>query len=352
LPKNSTNILFIGAISKGEPPRGGEEYRNQLFVNYLDDNFTLRVVDTLKWKRNPFVLINILFSLYLFRFDKIIISASSLSTYRLIKFIYYFHPKLKNKVIYSVIGGYFPEAIKTGLYNKKYFLNINKILVQGDRLKESLSESGISKNVLVIPNFKPISKIWSSSIISNSSLYKFVFISSIMKDKGVVTIFDAISKLKNEKFLPAFQVDFWGPIESDFKDEFYHLLSLYQNDCRYRGYLNIKGDPDTSYKVLSVYDVMLFPSFYKGEGFPGVILDAYISGLPVIASDWNMNSDLIKNGETGVLVKPNNATDLAEAMTWMMNNNDILREMKLNCNNLAFKYDINVVLDSLLLPII
>ena len=173
-----------------------------------------------------------------------------------------------------------------------------------------------------------------------------------MEAKGVKTIFDSLDLLKKEHSLPFFKIDFYGPVENNFKDQFTQLLNLHSDCCSYCGYLNIMGNPDTSYPILSEYDAMLFPSFYKGEGFPGVILDAYIAGLPVVASGWNMNSEVVKNGETGILVPPNNATELAEAMSWMMKNHDMLRGMKLNCNNLAFKYDIDVVLDSLLLPII
>jgi glycosyltransferase involved in cell wall biosynthesis len=97
---------------------------------------------------------------------------------------------------------------------------------------------------------------------------------------------------------------------------------------------------------------MLFPSFYKGEGFPGVILDAYIAGLPVIASDWNMNSEVVKNGETGIIIPPDNPFEFAQAMIWMMRNKEKLQEMKIKSNELAYKYDADTVLDSNLLPIL
>jgi glycosyltransferase involved in cell wall biosynthesis len=173
-----------------------------------------------------------------------------------------------------------------------------------------------------------------------------------METKGVKTIFDSLDLLKKEHSLQFFKIDFYGPIEKTFKDEFDQLLNLHSDCCSYCGYLNIMGNPDISYPILSEYDAMLFPSFYKGEGFPGVILDAYIAGLPVIASDWNMNSEVVKNGETGIIVPADNPFEFAQAMIWMMMNKEKLQEMKIKSNELAYKYDVDTVLDSNLLPIL
>jgi len=69
-----------------------------------------------------------------------------------------------------------------------------------------------------------------------------------------------------------------------------------------------------SYVLLADYHVMLFPTYWKGEGFPGVIIDAFVAGLPVIASDWNMNRDIVLEDRTGVLISINDSEALAKSM--------------------------------------
>ena len=50
------------------------------------------------------------------------------------------------------------------------------------------------------------------------------------------------------------------------------------------------------------YDAMLFPTHFPTEGIPGSVLDAYIAGIPVVASDWMYARELIENGKTGIII--------------------------------------------------
>jgi glycosyltransferase involved in cell wall biosynthesis len=61
-------------------------------------------------------------------------------------------------------------------------------------------------------------------------------------------------------------------------------------------------------------DVLILPSFYPGEGHAGVIIEAYIAGIPVIATRWNALPEIIEDGKTGILIEPKNAKELADAL--------------------------------------
>ena len=63
----------------------------------------------------------------------------------------------------------------------------------------------------------------------------------------------------------------------------------------------MEGD-DSNYAILNSYDMMIFPTYYAGEGVAGVIVDAFIAGLPVIASDLGSCREVISDKETGYLV--------------------------------------------------
>lgn len=62
------------------------------------------------------------------------------------------------------------------------------------------------------------------------------------------------------------------------------------------------------------------------EGMPVVILEAMACGVPVVASDVGGVSDLISDGDNGVLVEPANPRQLARAMERIASNRERMSE--------------------------
>ncbi len=133
-----------------------------------------------------------------------------------------------------------------------------------------------------------------------------------------------------------FALDFFGPIEEEIV--FPENLPL-----AYKGYLDIMNNQQESYAALSEYSCMLFPTYWQGEGFPGVIIDAYVAGLPVIATDWNMNTAVVENGETGLIVPVQDANALAMAMLKMMQNPELVKKLSENSLNKAKDFHIDTI---------
>ena len=73
-------------------------------------------------------------------------------------------------------------------------------------------------------------------------------------------------------------------------------------------------EPSQVLGTMRKYDALLIPTHCKTEGYPGVILEAYCAGIPVIATDWNAIGEIVENEESGLLVKPRCHNSLAEAM--------------------------------------
>jgi glycosyltransferase involved in cell wall biosynthesis len=68
-------------------------------------------------------------------------------------------------------------------------------------------------------------------------------------------------------------------------------------------------------------DVLVVPSNFEPFGI--VILEAYASSTPVIASNVGGIPELIANGKTGLLVPPKNPQELAEAVLKVLQNKNM-----------------------------
>ena len=69
------------------------------------------------------------------------------------------------------------------------------------------------------------------------------------------------------------------------------------------------------------------------EGFPLVVIEAFATGTPVIASRIGSLAELIEDGVTGLLVEPDNARHLAHRMRWAQDHPGEMREMGVNARD-------------------
>ncbi|MDC0505936.1 glycosyltransferase, partial [Amylibacter sp.] len=66
---------------------------------------------------------------------------------------------------------------------------------------------------------------------------------------------------------------------------------------------------------MSGYDFLVLPTTWHGEGYPGVIIEAFSIGLPVIATNFRAIPDLVKDNYNGFLVEQNNIDNLILIIT-------------------------------------
>ena len=70
---------------------------------------------------------------------------------------------------------------------------------------------------------------------------------------------------------------------------------------------------------------VIYPSFYEGFGLP--IAEALLSQTAVIAA--NTSSLQEAGGKNSIYINPNDATELAEAMSNILNDEQLVNKMKL-----------------------
>ena len=62
------------------------------------------------------------------------------------------------------------------------------------------------------------------------------------------------------------------------------------------------------------HEVLVLPTYFPGEGYPGVVIEAFFAGIPVICTDW-MSIPEIVDETRGILIPPRDSDALFEAMS-------------------------------------
>lgn len=81
-------------------------------------------------------------------------------------------------------------------------------------------------------------------------------------------------------------------------------------------------------KHYSEADLFVFPS--RRESFGLVLAEAMAAGLPVVSTKAGAIPEVVKDGDTGILVPPNNPQKLADAVNSLLDNPKRMRRMGMN----------------------
>lgn len=232
-------------------------------------------------------------------------------------------------IIYIVVGGWLSVFLEGMPFHRSKLKGIKAILLENKlSVKELQSKYGF-ENLDVIPNFREVAT--KPEIEEYKGPLKLVFMARVNKMKGLDVIAEIADKLQGRNI----SIDIYGPIFSD--DEQYfkaELIGRYPS-IKYCGVLQ----PDEICDTLVKYDAMLFPTHYYTEGFPGSIMDAYRSGLPVIATNWKHAHEFIEDGITGYIVDFENPVDeIVNRIYQLDSDRKLLYQMKEAAYQESLKY--------------
>jgi len=100
------------------------------------------------------------------------------------------------------------------------------------------------------------------------------------------------------------------------------ILSSAPKNMSFLGHLN-KEALDEFYTLVKI---LAFPSICF-EGFPGVLLEAMVRGIPVVCSRIGGLPEIVEDGVTGLLFEPGNADELAQKIQFLIDRPSQCREM-------------------------
>lgn len=169
--------------------------------------------------------------------------------------------------------------------NMKFFIN-NKIALKKHRL---IPGSGVNLEQFYLMDYP------------SGATIEFVFISRIMKEKGIELYIEAAKIIKEKYKNVNFHV-------CGFCEESYEFILNELHEKKiiiYHGMLRDIKD------ILKISHCTIHPSYYP-EGLSNVLLESAASGRPIISTDRSGCREVIEDGINGYITKPNNTFDLIE----------------------------------------
>jgi len=151
-----------------------------------------------------------------------------------------------------------------------------------------------------------------------------LFLSNLYRDKGLLTILDACKILKsiNRQFVLNIIGNATRDLASPQLQSEIEIRKL-EGSVLYHG----PSYGERKYAVLEKADVFVFPTGYKKECFPLVIIEAMAFCLPVISTNEGAIPEIVENGKTGFVIAKNNPEALADKLDLLINNPALRRRM-------------------------
>lgn len=333
-----------GQFGDGGKIADGQAVRTTIITNELRrkyGNSSVMTVNTNAWKKQP--LRFLISSISLLRKSEIFIIAPADNGFKVfVPILDFFNKLLKRKILYVVIGGFLPGLLKT---KPKYIKMVNRfsgLFVQTENIRKDLEEIGVKKlHILSNPKRLNTLKEEDVKVVEDEKIKVCVF-SRIYTDKGVEDAIEAV-KLANRSLGGIYiTLDMYGLVPTFYRERLQEILDQNKGLVQYNGII----DYDKTVETLRNYFVMLFPTYYHGEGFPGNVIDAYNSALPIIATDWLYNSDVVLDNKTGLLVPIKSPQSICDALVKLYKDRGLRQMLSINSLREAPKFSPDKVLSS------
>ncbi len=249
----------------------------------------------------------------------------------------------KKRIVIHMHGGYFESFYsKSGQIIRKYIGFVigraDKIIVLTEEWKKFYLQFMEEDKIEIIHNSVVVGE---KSYNSSGSF--ITFLGKLDARKGVYDILDVVGDIA--KLYPDIKFVLAGDGE----------MEKVLNEAGEKG---VKGQiilpgwigKEIKEKVLDETVVFLLPSY--AEGLPMAVLEAMARGIPVIAADVGGLSEIIKDGEDGLLIEPGDKPALKDNIINILNSGPFRLKLSSNSyNKIAHGYNsekyISRVLDAL-----
>lgn len=217
---------------------------------------------------------------------------------------------------------------------KKIYQKMDLVITPSEFYKEKIEEAGIVKCPIIhMTNFLPEETKYMNGAVKGEY---FLYFGRLSREKGILTLVNAYARAKVDE--PLYIVG-TGPMKEQIKQLI--VKNRLQDRIQLLGY---KSGQELKNIVSNALCVCLPSEWY--ENGPYSVMEAQAVGRPVIVTSNGGLPELVEDGITGYIVKPNDVDDLARKIE------DCVNHISWNTNrilkNAMEKYDAKVYVDKVI----
>ena len=252
----------------------------------------------------------------------------------------------KSENISSVHTLYCP--IKDGwvhrILSKPFLFKLDFIVALSNNVKRSLQGIFPENRMKVIPPLIDLSRFTvnhNHNFKEKRDLHYLLYLGNLSKTKGLHILLKALRFVKrdfpNIKLLLGLDMPASDIPADEIKREL-KALDLTEN-------VLLLGIIKDLQEVMAKCDIFVSPfmNTYGPADCPLSILEAMACGLPVIATNIGGIPEVVKHGQNGFLVEPNNPLELAQSICYLLRNKKERRRMGKNGTNFVLDLSRNIV---------
>ncbi|MBN2009302.1 glycosyltransferase family 4 protein [candidate division KSB1 bacterium] len=243
------------------------------------------------------------------------------------------------KIIINGEHGTFFLHTKAAIFGQKFVSYFcNRILAVSDSLKKStIKNLGISAHkITVIPNGVDTKKFSitvdvekkKNDLCLSPHLLTIGTVGRLVEVKNQALVLKAIKYIKENGTPVQCVIVGEGPL----REKLTQMIIEYN----IQDFVYLVGERKDVNEIMHTFDVFVLTS--HSEGMSNTVLEAMAAGLPVVCTNVGANSQLVVDGQTGLLVKKNNLKDFTQRLHILLTNNELRQVYSRNALNSVSKY--------------
>ena len=318
-----TKLFFIGPIS---PPFNGPGVKNRIILDAIRESHKWGSVEAFNtMKRRDLLRFALMWIFRIGPKTEVIASVSKNGRWILIPFLTLFNLKKKTKLTLLPAGGKMdeelislPSILRAGyLWSLKQF---QSIVVETQPLQEGLRQLGISSTIQ--PNPRRTKQTTRPERIREP--IRVLFLSSIKESKGVLDAILAVEELNRKGYASTLSI--YGRIQKSFRSKFKQSVA----NSAYSQYLG-EAMPDKVHNILvNDADILVLPTFYQGEGLPGILVECVMAELPFVVTNIDGLNYYFENYHSCLVSEAQNPKDLSKKLALYVDNKDLYSKIQKN----------------------